>query len=273
MRRSGFSLLELLIALVVAAVVASLLATLLVSSHRNVRVQFERADHDAVLRQAMALFQAEFRGLGGPDSTWSDIESMRSDAIVYKPVRTVRFLCRRPDTLNLNFTTWPTYYGVRDFRPDLDSVKVMFAGYEREEWHTADLLGVERSSCPFGEPGVLLRLSGLKGLEAVPDGAPLVGTETVEMRSYQDGRGEWWLGLRRYQKASRRWPSIQPVLGRLAPGGFELRYLGTDGSLVTNHTDVAGIRVRISLRNADPWTRWVDRQSTFEVAFRGRGSS
>ena len=35
--------------------------------------------------------------------------------------------------------------------------------------------------------------------------------------------------MRRYDKADRRWPVIQPVLGPIASGGLVLRYLGPDG--------------------------------------------
>ena len=79
-----------------------------------------------------------------------------------------------------------------------------------------------------------------------------MGQELVEMRSYRDSRGEWWLGMRRFQVHSQRWPAIQPVLGPLEPDGLSFGYLGESGGLVTDHTDVVRIRVRIYVRFADP---------------------
>jgi prepilin-type N-terminal cleavage/methylation domain-containing protein len=272
-RRSGFSLIELLIALAILGLVAGTLTRLLVSAHRSFRQQTERADFDGLLRQAAALFHAEFRGLDSGDSTGSDFESIGPQSIGYKPVRTFRFLCRRPDTLDATLTAWAPYFGVRDLRPDLDSVLVLSAGYSEEFWESADLLAVEPASCPGGFPGLLARVAGISAsrLAAIPEGAPLLGRESVQIQSYRDGRGEWWIGMRRYQKLAGRWPAIQPVLGPLTPGGFQVSYHDESGSLVTNHTDVAGIRVRISLRNADPFAVWKDRESTIEAALRGRG--
>ncbi len=269
----GFSLVELLIALVIGSVVAASATGLLLRGFRSFREQTDRATLDAGVRQSAALFQAEFRGLDTRDSVRPDLISGQSTSIIYKPMRTLRFLCRSADTAKSVVTTWPRFLGSRDVRPDLDSVLLLVIAVDGEYWIGGDLVQVSPGACPGRAPGVALKLNGVTAeqLVALLPGAAVLGGEVSEIKSYSDSRGTWWLGMRRYQKAAGRWPAIQPVLGPLAPEGLVISYLDAAGGLVTDHTDVARIRVRITHELADPFARRRDRESVVDVALRGRG--
>ncbi len=270
---SGFSLVELIIALFISAVVTASATGLLLRGFRSLREQTDRATLDAGVRQAAALFQAEFRGLDTRDSVRPDLVLGQSASIIYKPMRTLRFLCRSADTTGSVVTTWPRFLGSRDVRPDLDSVLLLVITVDSEYWIGADLVEESPGTCPGRAPGVALKLNGVTAeqLVALLPGAAVLGGEVSEIKSYRDGRGTWWLGMRRYQKAGNRWPAIQPVLGPLAPDGLVISYLAADGGLVTDHTDVARIRVRITHELADPFARRRDRESVVDIALRGRG--
>ena len=86
----------------------------------------------------------------------------------------------------------------------------------------------------------------------------------MEMLRYRDRNGLWWLGMRRLRKSGRR-PSTQPVLGPLAPGGLEFRYLDKGGLPTANPRRVASIGITVT---APPVHLDLDPYS--EASMRGR---
>ncbi len=260
---AGVTLVELVVSLVLLAVVAASVHQLLISSHRSARYHAERAQLTANLRVAAAILPAELGGLDATGSAGSDIVAMSDSTITYRSMRGLHMLCRNPTltgpasgTLVLAAAR-PS--GVR--RPDpARHWLLIFAEADPmtetdNHWVRADLADAARgSACPGQAPSITVSVVNVVppgSLKDVQRGAPVGSYELVELRGYRDGRGDWWLGVRRRAKG-RRWSATQPVLGPLAPGGLRLSYWHSTGARASSATDVARIGITLIGRSNEP---------------------
>jgi hypothetical protein len=75
----------------------------------------------------------------------------------------------------------------------------------------------------------------------VSAGTPVRIFELMELKAYQSD-GQWWLGARSVSSAE----AIQPLAGPLdGVDGFQLEYLGRNGSPTADPNAVAGIRISV----------------------------
>ncbi len=256
------TLVELVVSLVLLAVVAGSVHQLLISSHRSARYQAERAQLTANLRVAAAILPAELGGLDATGSAGSDIVAMSDSSITYRGMRGLHMLCRNPTLTGPASGTLVLAAGgpsgVR--RPDpARHWLLIFAEADPmtatdNHWVRADLADAARgSACPAQAPSITVSVVNVVppgSLKDVQRGAPLRSYELVELRGYRDGRGDWWLGVRR--RAGRRWSATQPVLGPLAAGGLRLSYWHSTGARASSATDVARIGITLIGRSNEP---------------------
>lgn len=246
MRRSGFSAVELLIALLIASVIGAASVRLLLQQRMAFGAQVARSEHGASVRVAHAFFHSELSTIDPGDG---DLTVMEAARIVYRGTRSVGFVCVTPDpsgplTVHAPLISW------RPVDPEVDSLLVFAEGdvltRADDRWVHADVTSVSTSPCDDGMPGLLISATPVDGatLGAVRLGAPVRIGSMHEVRIYRGGEGDWWLGERRFGKAG-GWPTIQPVLGPLEPGGLEFRYRDAAGNTVTTPEAVALIQIAI----------------------------
>jgi prepilin-type N-terminal cleavage/methylation domain-containing protein len=270
MRRSGFSVVELLIALLIASVVGAASVRLLLQQRMAFGAQVARSEHGASVRVAHAFFHSELSTLDPSDG---DLTVMEAARIVYRGTRSVSFVCVTPDpsgplTVHAPLISW------RPVDPEVDSLLVFAEGdvltRADDRWVHADVTSVSTSTCDDGMPGRLISATPVHGatLGAVRLGAPVRIGSMHEVRIYRGGEGDWWLGERRFGKAG-GWPTIQPVLGPLERGGLEFRYRDAIGQPVSTPQDVALIEIRIQPKPNHPAISSLP-PSLMRVALRGR---
>lgn len=246
------TMVEVLIALTLSGFVGSLAVGIVMTQQRVYRANVARFGRVATYRDAAALFPSELGELNPGDSLGADLELLGTSTVVYRAMRSVRFLCRPPDTVGLEVTASTPWLGLRDIDPLVDSVLV-FAGGDLmskadDTWLHADALAVRGATCPGGTPGLRIALRGVtpSRLARVHAGAPLRAYVPAEIGSYRDARGDWWVGMRGYQKVSGRWPVRQPVFGPLEPSGLAFELYRSDGTVTASVPEATHIGVRLT---------------------------
>ena len=278
MNRRGFTLIELLVSMVLLGVVALAIYQLLTTNQRLYRQQAERSDLNETLRGATAILPSELREVNAADSMGSDITSMSANSITYKAMRTLYFACNNPvdGGSSGSIDLWRTpAFGNRNPDPTRDSV-VLFAEANPVTrmdnfWVHANVSAVSFGAlCPGSQPSVTLTLSDvypIGGLGKATAGTPVRGYEMLQVLTYQDARGDAWLGVRQYVKGA-GWATAQPLLGPLAGRGVRFTYLDTAGVATTQPGRVARIGIMVpgmtleSVRSAGRLQRIVDSLST-----------
>lgn len=270
MKRAGFSLLEVVVALTIGSIVCAAAIRLLVQQRLALASQLARAERGAAVRVAGAFFANE---LGGLDARDGDLIAMDPTRIVYRASRGVAFLCSSPEpggdvVFHLPAIAW------RPVDATVDSVLILAEGdvltRDDDRWLHADVTGVSAATCDDATFGQRVTLGPVNGgsLGAARFGAPVRFGSVHEVRLYRGGDGGWWLGERRHDKAT-GWPTIQPVLGPLEPGGLEFRYRDANGQPASSPTDVALIEIAIRPAASVPGVA-AGYGSLIRVALRGR---
>lgn len=277
MNPRGMTLVEVIMALTLSGFVGSMVVGVVVTQQRVYRANVARFGRVATFRDAAALFPAELREVNPNDAREHDIRLVGSSAVVYKAMRSVRFLCKPADPVQLEVTTASRWLGLRDVEPGIDSL-LIFAGGDLtsrtdDTWLHADALAVSGGGCPGGAPGVTIALRGVTATElgGVHVGAPVRGYVVAEIGAYRDSRGLWWAGMRRYQKASGRWPARQPLFGPLEPTGLHFEFHGEDGAVAASVARAAYLAVRVAPLGAGPASGAALPFPEILVAFRNRG--
>lgn len=251
--RTGLSLLELIIALGIGMVVASAAFRVLIHHARVVEGQMLQAERQATALAAATILPPEFRELSAVDSSGSDFYKAEPVGITYRAMRYLAFICRPPDTAGMAVTVRRPAHGVRDPDAAIDSALLyvsLSALPSVGGWEAVDITsGTLGALCADGSPGTRLTLSGVapNRLRLVTQGSPLRGFEVSQIRAYPDARGWWWIGQRRWQKASRRWPRIQPMIGPIAPGGLRFRYRDRAGASTADLRAVALVEIELAV--------------------------
>ena len=248
----GFTLAEVVVALSLLAVISASAIRVLLANQRMYRDQVELARVNATLRAAAAILPGELRELDPTDPNGGDLIRISPTALTYRAVRNLYVVCRRPSRGQSVVTLFADYLGSRPLNPLVDSVLLFAEGDpeigDGDRWLHADLAFVRwGGECPGGGPGITVGLGDVSatGLGRVAAGAPLRTGAVMEMLRYRDGKGEWWLGMRRLRKGGRR-PAVQPLLGPLAPGGLEFSYYDAQGSATTDPAKVASIGILVT---------------------------
>jgi hypothetical protein len=243
--KNGFSLPETLVALGLGAAIATAVFGV-VAMHRTVYLDgVSQLEGVATVRLAAGLLSGELRGL---DPAGGDLLDISSTSVRYRAARNLYYTCRPPDPARSRLTVSSSFHGLRGLNPDLDSVLLYApadpAAVRPAGWIVADVRRVVWGQrCPGGAESLTLELGGIQSQDvvAVETGSPVRGFSVWEVRGYGDSRGRWWLGMRRLSKGGGRSGAIQPVLGPLAPGGFEVRVFDQDGTSIDDPQAVVSI--------------------------------
>jgi hypothetical protein len=237
------------------------------------------ADASATTRAATAILISELRGLDASAASGSDLLRVTPGSLTYRALRSLYTTCEVADLARLTIVLHADFLGVRPLDPGVDSLLLFADGdpmvSQDDRWIHADIREIiPGPTCPDGRPGVTVRLAGVprRHLERVGTGAPVRGAALWEMKGYRAANGQWWVGMRRYRKSTRRWPSIQPVLGPIATGGLRFEYYDAGGV----PTQVASRIVSMVLELATPtgdglapqWVVSPERSLTLRVALR-----
>lgn len=265
----GFTMVELIVALVMFGVVSAAIYQMLVSNQRIYTQQTQQVDMNANLRAAVALLPSELRELNSGDPLGSDIVVLAGDSIIYKAMRSLYIVCAPPLTASptegtvIVSTNPAMVYGIRDLEATRDSI-LLFAEMDPNTradnvWlHAAVSGGVALgTACADGGASMTINLRGINpavGLVGVENGAPLRSYEVVKLKTYRDALGDTWLGMQQFQPNG-GWLDVQPVLGPLAPGGFQLAYFDANGNVTADRTRVVRIQVTVVGRTRMPVRR------------------
>ena len=203
------------------------------------------------------------------------------NSITYRAGRSLYFACREPDPLRHTVTVGSSFHGMRALDPAFDSLLIYLpadpASKRAAGWISADLRRTSSGlRCPGGTSSLTLELGGISksAVAALETGSPVRGFSVWEMRGYEDSRGQWWLGMRRFRKGAGGHPPIQPVLGPVAPRGIEFTPYDRGGVEVADRQIVVSIGLTIT-PEASRQSRFRSgaRPISLRVALRGaRGS-
>jgi len=229
--RRGFSLVEVLIALVVGGVLLALTFDLVGQILRVQRDRGERAGLATGLRGGATLVARELEGLGRDSVGGPDLGVIGPGRVRYRAQRGLWTVCRVwPDSLVLSADT-ALRWAARLPAAGRDSLLLYLPGDSIAAWDAwlpLPILGaVLPAVCPGGGPGYLvvtaLDSAGLARYR-VPPATVARQYEAAELRGYQSA-GQWVLGLELLSAGA----SIQPFVGPLASGGFDVTPLDRAG--------------------------------------------
>ena len=279
MRRCGFTLTELLVALVLGTTVAAAALSVLVVSQRVYGRQVSLADASATTRAATAILISELRGLDASAASGSDLLRVTPASLTYRALRSLYTTCKVANLARSTILLHADFLGVRPLDPGVDSLLLFADGdptvSEDDRWIHADIREIIPGPiCPDGRPGITVHLAGVskRNLERVGIGAPVRGAALWEMKGYRAANGQGWVGMRRYRKSTGRWPSIQPVLGPIAPGGLRFGYYDAGGVPTQVASRIASIVLELATPGGDGsvphWAVAPERSLTLRVALR-----
>lgn len=259
MKKSGFTLVELLVAMVLFGVVGTAMYQVLITNQRIYRQQAQRVDVNSNVRAALAMISGELRELNASDALGSDIISMSATQITYKAVRNLSLLCLDPDVAAAQITVFRNFtFGLRSLDILRDSVVIFADGGPDDSddlWLHANASGVTTGlACPGGVASTTITLTGISspGLDEVLSGAPLRSFEIVQLTLYQDVNSDYWFGTSSYNKTGGVWGSIQPILGPLTANGLQLEYYDATGTVTAIPAAVARISITVTGQSAEP---------------------
>ena len=257
--------------------------SLLVVNQRVYRRQVQLAGIATTMREATAILTSELRGLDASAASGSDVLHATSSSLTYRAIRSLYVACAKPDLVRSALRLYARFSGPRALDPAVDSLLLFAEGdpttADDDRWVHGDLRAITRGpACADGRPGITIRLGGVarSDLGAVGVGAPVRGAALWQVKGYRGGGGLWWVGMRRYRKASRRWPSIQPVLGPIAPGGLRFRYYDAAGvpTEATDRMASVGVTVTPAAGDEAPHRALVEQEGlVLRVALRNSLSS
>lgn len=250
-RRSGFTLVELLVAILISTVLITAAYQALIAQNRSYRATDAMVQGQDALRIALGVLESEFQelasiggsGSGGIGET--DIFMMSSDSIRIRAPRKLGFVCSVSPS-DLMMTVWSRGELFEDDPADrlLIFVDGDITTYTDDKWQTA-VVGNATSSnetCVTSPTGVAHQKVILVsfGLGGVSTGAPVRGYEEVSYGLFSFD-GEWGLGRRDSDGVTKL------LVGGLAgPGeGLRLEYYDPSGSVTTNRENVQTIEINL----------------------------
>jgi hypothetical protein len=234
-----------MLTLVVLTIVCGAIFRLLHTTQRLSRAQAERLGLQSNLRAGALIVVNELRelnGVSGGTAAQNDILTIGPDAITYRAMRGVGFLCRASSTNEIHLAR-STFGGYRDPAPGRDSAYLFLEGRPElasdDAWAPAGISAVSTGgSCDAG-PAISLTISTAAALDVVPVGTPVRFFEIMQLRLYA-AAGYSWLGTRSLSAAE----AIQPVVGPLAPrDGMRFEYLDGVGAAAGEPGRIRSVRV------------------------------
>jgi prepilin-type N-terminal cleavage/methylation domain-containing protein len=248
-QRRGFTLVEVMIALVIMGIVTGAIYRLLNTNQRISLAQAEQVTLQSNVRTGSLVVPNELRELntvlGAGPGPQNDIIVGKPDAITYRAMRGLGFVCQAPGATELRLaeSSWTGLRGPDAARDDL----YLFIDKDTDDdeddiWAPVDVTGVTYSvdACGGATAGYTLTVAGLPA-DPIHINTPVRLFELMEVKLYADAAGEWWLGARSVNLE----PDLQPVLGPLTNDGFLLKYLDSNGDETADLAAVMSIRVTV----------------------------
>ncbi|MGB7212814.1 MAG: prepilin-type N-terminal cleavage/methylation domain-containing protein [Gemmatimonadales bacterium] len=261
--RSGFTLVEVMVALVLLGMVSVVLYQTLVSTQRVTDALHQRGKLQSGLRAGGLAVPGELQQLTiGTSSTLdsvSDISAITDTSITYRAMRGYYVVCEAPaSATTLTAVRVAPSAFTSEYRSPLstDSAFVFWEGdtltANDDAWIPVGISAVATTTCTYPSSPATTKAAytvGLAGsgipsaypLNKLYPGAPIRTFESDQLILYASGGAEW-LGI------SVDGATAQPVLGPLVPAsgsvrGFQLSYYDSTGaSLTAVSTSIPRIR-------------------------------
>lgn len=256
-RRSGFTLVELLVVSVLTGIALVGIYETLLNQEKTYEIASLKISGQESLRTSLGILEAELRevgSIGGSLIGGSDIAVASPDSVVFRAQRKTAFICKLSRSLKW-LLVWNMGDPVESGEPillfaDGDSIK-----YSDDRWDTtyvSNATGSTDVDCASYWPGMplqLLKLDGSVDMTDIQPGSPLRAYEWTTYGLYNFGHLGWGLGRRRHVDGSR--PEL--IVAGLAPPGVGLQfdYFTPAGTATNDPTAVS--RIRITVRT-DPQT-------------------
>jgi prepilin-type N-terminal cleavage/methylation domain-containing protein len=254
--RTGYTLIELMVALVVLLIVTGSLYKLLVSTQRLSRAQAERVDLQSNVRTASLVIPAELRELntvigGGVDQNDIFNTNMTATSVRYRAMRGIGFICQAPAVgggeIRILKSTWS---GLRAPAVPRDSAYVFYDNDDTKStddtWLPVRIIAVDPNSDCGGNAAYKLTISPTVGvLPSIPVLTPVRLYEVMELSLYTSG-GQSWLGA---QSISGLELAPQPLLGPLAAAagdGLKLVYLDNANAPTAVPANVKSVQLTVT---------------------------
>ncbi len=241
-RDSGFSLIELIVTLALTGILAAATGGLVRHGLRVQRGQLHVIEAEQAVRMAVSFLPLELADVSA-DRADSDLKAISRSSVTYRSAVNVYFICAgagpTASAVIVNLSPW---FGTDALDTETQEFLVL-AGVDTLDWARLDVRTASLSECDGGQPGIRIVLGTPLGM-TIPVGAPVRGYRQSELRLYRDGGGTWWLGQRTADRTG-RWNTIQPLLGPLAAGGFELDWLDRSGATGAPLAEVHRVSIRV----------------------------
>lgn len=247
--RRGFTLTEIMIAMTLMLIVSGAAFKLLVTTQRLSRSQAERASLQSNVRMGSLAVLNDLRELGtvaGGAADQNDILANTADAITYRAMRGMGFICQAPTATQVRIAR-TGFSGYRDPKETRDGFYVFIDGdpdIETDDaWLPVAITAVSTATaCPgtIGD-GITLTTPNTAALVGIPVGTPVRIYEVMELKLHQSD-GKSWLGAHSISAGE----VIQPVLGPLTDGnGLQFEYLDAAGVATADRTAIKSIRITV----------------------------
>ena len=275
--RSGFTLVELLVALVLFGLVGTSIYQLLVTNQRLYLTQSERVNTNQAARAAASILPGEIRELSASDAAGSDIVTATATGFRYRALKNVYFACMDgvAGTVTVDGRTW---FGIRAVDVTTDSLLIFAendpATRSDDGWLHADVTAAATGVLCGGALSVTLTVALAAGsIGGVLSGAPVRSYQLEQVSLYQDAAGDYWLGSQSISKGSGAAGTIQPIVGPLSSAGLALRYYDQFGVVTADRSAIARVAISVTSQSGgmvrtDSGIGFITQDLTTDVALR-----
>jgi len=230
--------------------VGTVIFKLLQSEQRVSNAQAERVMMQSSVRTGALVVPSELRELSTNAAGQTDLMQISADSVTYRAARGVGFTCAVTSTqikiLNTSVLPWN---GLRDISPGRDSLLLFVEsdpGKATDDvWVRLPVSSVAATTCGSNAAIAVNTpnfLAGLPGglLSNVVVGGPVRTEEVMRLKSYASG-GKQWVGIASLSGGD----AVQPILGPITAGGFQLAYFTGDGTATATLSAVRVIRITL----------------------------
>ena len=243
--RRGFTLIELLVGMVLLSLVGVTMIKVIATSQRVTTAQSERVANQSNVRLGTFIVPTELTQVNTTTST--DILSMGASQITYRAMRGYGFLCMAPTATTVSLYRDATYTGRQPIL-NRDSLLVFRENDPTlstdDQWVATGLVtNVQANgSCTGGINTLVFTTTGAPTGSNITVGSPVRVFEVMQLGSYVAADGKTYLGIRSVSAAE---ATLQPVLGPLKAGGFNLAYEDASGTTTASTSAVRSIVMTI----------------------------
>jgi prepilin-type N-terminal cleavage/methylation domain-containing protein len=247
--RSGFTLVELLVALILFVIVGGAMYSLLNVAQRVSRTQTEKATMQGGLRAGVQLAIAELQEIwSDDDANESAITSMSATGIHYNAMRGIGVTCAPATPTQLLLRSGPASYaglvtpvpadgGNYDAYLFVDGVTDDEAD---DTWVNLNVSSGAPGVCTDGAAAIQLTYADIGSVAGVGAIAPVRIHELMQIGQVTaDGRN--WLGIGREGTGQ----DLTPLAGPLEATGVDFVYLDEDDNVTANTDEVRSIVMRL----------------------------